>query len=222
MDRNEIRRLQKAAKDGNKLVLGAWASQFEDNLRRMYDREYERAFQQELISSIDNFMTAVAYAALFSEETKLNKDTLPSFMEDVYVTLDMYRTGEYNPKEYKKTLEENGVQFEDYCYRKKHRKTITLCGSTKFKDDFMKKQQELTLEGWIVLSVGVFGHADKVEITAEQKEELDRIHKDKIELSDAIYVINRDGYIGNSTKSEIKFAREKGKTIYYMEDIDKS
>ena len=86
----------------------------------------------------------------------------------------------------------------------------------------MRKQQELTLDGWIVLSVGVFGHADKVEITTEQKEELDRIHKDKIELSDAIYVINRDGYIGNSTKSEIKFAREKGKTIYYMEDIDKS
>ena len=77
MDRNEIRRLQKAAKDGNKLVLGAWASQFEDSLRRMYDREYERAFQQELISSIDNFMTAVAYTAIFSEETKLTKETLP-------------------------------------------------------------------------------------------------------------------------------------------------
>ena len=56
MDRSEIRRLQKAAKENNKLALGAWASQFEDNLRRMYDREYERAFQQELISSIDNFL----------------------------------------------------------------------------------------------------------------------------------------------------------------------
>ena len=221
MDRSEIRRLQKAAKENNKLALGAWASQFEDNLRRMYDREYERAFQQELVSAIDNFMTAVAYTAIFSEETKLNKESLPSFMEDVYVTVDMYRTGEYHPKEYKKILEENGVQFEDYCYRKKHRKTITLCGSTKFKEDFMRMQQKLTLEGWIVLSVGVFGHADNVEVTPEQKEELDKIHKDKIELSDAIYVINKGGYIGSSTKSEINFAREKGKTIYYMEDIDK-
>lgn len=219
MDKNEIRRLQKAARDNNKLALGMWASQFEDSLRREYEINYEKAFQLELSDSLNNFMIATAYTAYFSETTHLDKDTLPDFIEDLLATVDMFRTGEYNPDEYKKILDDCGIKFDDYMFKKHHRKTITLCGSTKFKDEFMKKQQELTLDGWIVLSVGVFGHADNVKINEEQKEELDKIHKDKIALSDAIYVINKDGYIGKSTKSEIEFARDKGKTIYYLEDL---
>ena len=219
MDKNEIRRLQKAARDNNKLALGMWASQFEDSLRREYELNYEKAFQLELSDSLNNFMIATAYTVHFSETTHLDKDTLPDFIEDLLVTVDMFRTGEYNPDEYKKILDDCGIKFDDYMFKKHHRKTITLCGSTKFKDEFMKKQQELTLDGWIVLSVGVFGHADNVKITEEQKEELDKIHKDKIALSDAIYVINKDGYIGKSTKSEIEFARDKGKIIYYLEDL---
>ena len=47
---------------------------------------------------------------------------------------------------------------------------------------------------------------------------LDDIHKRKIDMADAIYVINRDGYIGSSTKSEIEYAKQHGKQIIYMED----
>lgn len=96
-------------------------------------------------------------------------------------------------------------------------RVITLCGSTRFKDDFIRLQKELTLVGNIVISVGVFGHAESEIITDEQKEMLDDIHKEKIKMSDAIYVINRNGYIGSSTKSEIDFARQLNKEIIYME-----
>ena len=82
---------------------------------------------------------------------------------------------------------------------------ITLCGSTKFKEDFIKQQKRLTLEGNIVISVGLFGHAGDNEVWTEgTKEMLDDMHKRKIDMADEIFVINKNGYIGNSTKSEIE------------------
>lgn len=96
-------------------------------------------------------------------------------------------------------------------------KVITLCGSTRFKEDFERVNRELTLAGNIVISVGAFGHSGDV-FTEEQKVMLDDIHKRKIDMADAIYVINKGGYIGSSTKSEIQYAREHGKQIILMED----
>ena len=94
---------------------------------------------------------------------------------------------------------------------------ITLCGSTKFKEEFERVNRELTLAGNIVISVGCFGHSGDV-FSDEQKIMLDDIHKRKIDMADAIYVINKDGYIGSSTKSEIKYAIMHGKQVIYMED----
>lgn len=96
-------------------------------------------------------------------------------------------------------------------------KVITLCGSTRFKEDFERVNKELTLAGNIVISVGCFGHAGDV-FTDEQKIMLDDIHKRKIDMADAIYVINKDGYIGSSTRSEIQYATRLGKQIIFMED----
>ena len=94
-------------------------------------------------------------------------------------------------------------------------KVITLCGSTRFKEDFERVNRELTLDGNIVISVGCFGHAGD-NFNEEQKVMLDDIHKCKIDMADAIYVINREGYIGASTKSEIEYAKAHNKEIIYM------
>ena len=100
-------------------------------------------------------------------------------------------------------------------------KIITLCGSTRFKDDFMRVQKELTLEGNIVISVGLFGHSGDNEVWNEgTKEMLDEIHKAKIELADEIFVINVNGYIGESTRSEIEWATALKKKIRYLEPIE--
>ena len=96
-------------------------------------------------------------------------------------------------------------------------KVITLCGSTRSKDDFERINKELTLLGNIVISVGCVGHSGET-FTEEQKIMLDDIHKRKIDMADAIYVINKDGYIGSSTRSEIQYALRLGKQIIYMED----
>lgn len=99
-------------------------------------------------------------------------------------------------------------------------KVITLCGSTKFKNEFIETQKRLSLEGNIVISVGLFGHSGDDEVWADGvKEMLDDMHKRKIDMADGIYVINVGGYIGNSTRSEIEYAKFHGKTIEYLEPI---
>jgi hypothetical protein len=98
---------------------------------------------------------------------------------------------------------------------------ITLCGSTRFKEQFLEVQKRLTLAGNIVISVGLFGHSGDDEVWTEgTKEMLDDMHKRKIDMADAIYVINVGGYIGESTRSEIEYAREIGKRILYLEPIN--
>ena len=95
---------------------------------------------------------------------------------------------------------------------------ITLCGSTRFKDQFLEAQKRLTLAGNIVISVGLFGHSGDDEVWTEgTKEMLDDMHKRKIDMADKIYVINVNGYIGSSTRSEIEYARKKGKQVLFLE-----
>ena len=99
-------------------------------------------------------------------------------------------------------------------------KVITLCGSTKFKDEFMREQKRLSLEGNIVISVGMFGHSGDSEVWSDGiKEMLDDMHKRKIDMADEIFVINKNGYIGESTKSEIEYAKLHGKKVNYLEEI---
>jgi hypothetical protein len=103
---------------------------------------------------------------------------------------------------------------------------ITLCGSTRFKDQFMEAQKKLTLEGNIVISVGLFGHSGDQEVwenmdegtLTKTKEMLDDMHKRKIDMADAIFVINVGGYVGSSTKSEIEYAIAHGKEVRYLEE----
>lgn len=105
-------------------------------------------------------------------------------------------------------------------------KVITLCGSTRFRDEFMEANKRLTLEGNIVISVGLFGHAGDREVwegmeedtLTRTKEMLDDMHKRKIDMADEIFVINVGGYIGSSTRSEIDYARTHGKKVRYLEN----
>ena len=104
-------------------------------------------------------------------------------------------------------------------------KVVTLCGSTRFKDEFMEVQKCLTLGGNIVISVGLFGHSGDNEVwenmdegaLTKTKEMLDDMHKRKIDMADEIFVINVDGYVGDSTRSEIEYAIAAGKAVRYLE-----
>ncbi len=105
---------------------------------------------------------------------------------------------------------------------------VTLCGNTRFKEEFIEVQKQLTLEGNIVISVGLFGHSGDSEVwenmdegtLTKTKEMLDDMHKRKIDMADEIFVINVGGYIGDSTRSEIEYAKAHGKKVNYLEPVE--
>ena len=102
----------------------------------------------------------------------------------------------------------------------KRMKVITLCGSTRFKEQFLEQQKRLTLEGNVVISVGLFGHSGDEEVWKPgMKEMLDKMHFQKIDMADEIFVINVGGYIGESTRREIAHAEKTGKPVRYLESV---
>jgi hypothetical protein len=82
----------------------------------------------------------------------------------------------------------------------------------------MEAQKLLTLEGNIVISVGLFGHSGDNDVWKPGvKDMLDDMHLRKIDLADEIFVINVGGYIRESTKREIAYAEKTGKKVKYLE-----
>lgn len=98
------------------------------------------------------------------------------------------------------------------------RTIVCLCGSTKFKEEFIQANFDKTKDGEIVLTVGWFSHADPIHTPSPaEKVALDQLHKHKIMISDYVYVLNIGGYIGDSTRSEIEFAGTIGIPVEYHE-----
>lgn len=118
-------------------------------------------------------------------------------------------------------LFEVGPPYEDMFWSKvvPSRHVVCLCGSTRFKEDFERVMREETLQGHVVLSVGLFGHVEGLDMSGQVKKMLDELHLDKIRMADEVLVINRGGYVGESTGREVEFARSLGKPIRWMEDI---
>ena len=99
-------------------------------------------------------------------------------------------------------------------------KIITVCGSLKFVNEMMEITEKMELEGNCML-VPIYNPSktSKDDFTEEEALMLDKMHKERIKLSDAILVVNVNDYIGSSTKSEIEFAKSLNKAIIYYTDI---
>ena len=103
-------------------------------------------------------------------------------------------------------------------------KVICLCGSTRFTPEMLVTQWNFTKQGYVVLSWcalpdGYFTGNDKAHIGDQEgvKEIVDEVHKRKIDLADEVLVINIGGYIGYSTKSEIRYALQHDKPVSFLE-----
>lgn len=97
-------------------------------------------------------------------------------------------------------------------------KIICMCGSLKYTQKLMEETERLTLEGYNVISV-IYETRNKDSYTEEEIKLFTELHYQKIDLADAIFVCNVDGYIGNGTKNDIEYALSKGKEIIYLERI---
>ncbi len=98
-------------------------------------------------------------------------------------------------------------------------KVITICGSLKFKDEIIKAALQLELEGNIVLTPIFPINNEEISFTEDELIILGKMHKEKIRLSDSIFVVDVNGYIGSSTKSEIEFAKSLNKEILFYTDL---
>ena len=98
-------------------------------------------------------------------------------------------------------------------------KVITICGSYKFKKEMVLAAEKLTLEGNCVLMPNELSRNSKDDYTLEEALMIDKMHKEKIKLSDSILVVNVNGYIGSSIKSEIEYAKNLNKEIMYYMDL---
>ena len=98
-------------------------------------------------------------------------------------------------------------------------KVITICGSMRYSKEMIKIAKELELkQGYAVIQCVYNIDGQKYEGIDENI--LAQIHRKKIDISDAIYVVNIDGYIGNSTKNEIEYAKRNSKEIIYHEKVN--
>ncbi len=95
-------------------------------------------------------------------------------------------------------------------------KIITICGSLRFQEEIINTAIKLELEGYTVL-IPIIPLNNIMSLTNKEKEILGNIHKERIKISDAIYVINVNGYIGSATKNEIAYAKEHNKEIIYYQ-----
>jgi hypothetical protein len=98
---------------------------------------------------------------------------------------------------------------------------VTLCGSTRFKDEINAANARLTMEGNLVISLGLFGHADMPDLDwstggTDLKVMLDDLHRQKIKISDSVFIVNPGGYIGESTRGEIEYAESLGLPVRYL------
>ncbi len=98
-------------------------------------------------------------------------------------------------------------------------KVITICGSMRYSKEMVKIAEELELKNGYAVIQCVY-NVDGQRYEGIDASILDKIHRKKIDISDAIYVVNIDGYIGNSTKNEIEYAKNNGKEVIYHERVD--
>ena len=104
-DKNEIRRLEKAAREKDKQKLIDWGTKFEKRIVDLYEEEYIKIIQE----TINNFMLIMIYALHFNEKTKFGKKRIDDFMEDFMATVKGFSTGEFNPQEYEDMLKEDNI-----------------------------------------------------------------------------------------------------------------
>ena len=117
LSRDEFRSIKGMSKEQMERWLQGYYNVTYNSLRK----EFEEAYKDELDSSIQNFITAIAYTLHYNEDVHLQHDELNSFMEDLFVSVEMFRKGEYNPEDYREQLKEDGIEIAKYDYDKLYR-----------------------------------------------------------------------------------------------------
>ena len=111
LDRNELRRLQKAAREKDITKLAEWGMQFENSIQARYNRICKEELEKQLQSAIERYMITIIYTLHFNEKLNFDEKTIEDFMHDVVATIHGFDTGEYNLEEYKNMLKDDNILY---------------------------------------------------------------------------------------------------------------
>ena len=150
LNRDEFRNLKSFSREQMEKWLQGYYNVTYNSLRK----EFNDAYKDELDSSVQNFITAIAYTLHYNEDVHLQHDELNSFMEDLFISVEMFRKGEYRPEEYKEQLKEDGIVIADYDYdrlyrekdapyKEKYEKLVEFLNNTKSKAKVVDEIREL-------------------------------------------------------------------------------
>ena len=117
LSRDDFRRIKSFSKEEMEKWLQVYYNNTYNGLRKLFNEEYK----DELDSSVQNFITAIAYTLHYNEDVSLAHDELAGFMDDLFVSVEMFRKGEYNPEEYREQLREDGIEIAHYDYDRLYR-----------------------------------------------------------------------------------------------------
>ena len=150
LNRDEYRNLKSFSREQMEKWLQGYYNVTYNSLRK----EFESSYKDELDNSIQNFITAIAYTLHYNEEVHLQRDELVSFMDDLFVSVDMFRRGEYRPEDYREQLREDGIEIAKYDYdrlyrekdapyKEKYDKLVEFLNETKSKAKIVDDIKEL-------------------------------------------------------------------------------
>lgn len=117
LSRDDYRKIKSLSKE----EMERWLQNNQTLTYNALRKEFEANYKDEIDNSVQNFLIAIAYTLHFSDEVNLSHDELASFMNDLFVSVDMFRKGEYRPEDYAEDLEKEGVKFSNYDYDRLYR-----------------------------------------------------------------------------------------------------
>lgn len=120
LSRDDYRKI----KSYSKAEMEKWIQIRENVMYQTLRKQFDNAYKEELDNSIQNFLFAIAYTLHWNEDVAIDSDKMASFMQDLFVTVDLFRTGDYKPEDYAKELKEDGVEFKPYDYDKIYRERV--------------------------------------------------------------------------------------------------
>lgn len=111
-DRNELRRLEKAVLDKNKIAIFEWASQFEKQIRNQFTIQYDKKFDEELDEAISRFLIAIVYTLHFNEKCGFGTKRIKDVLDDILATIERFKNGECTPEDYMNELKADNVYYK--------------------------------------------------------------------------------------------------------------
>ena len=113
-DTNELNRLQRCAKNKDKKEILKWGQDFEKRIAQFYMKEYKEHYLKLYEERLKDLDTAVLYTLHFNESCKFGNKRLTGIMDDLAETIRGFYTGEYNRKEYRENLKNDGIKVEEF------------------------------------------------------------------------------------------------------------